>query len=339
MTVNDRTRELLLGYLLDALEENERQEVERQLESNPDLRDELDSIAATLEPLADTYTEHEPPHGLATRTCAIIVDQLAAPASAALPPAMAGEILPRSRWSLADAVVLAGICLSAAMLFFPAIAQSRYAARLAACQNNLRELGIALVDYSEKAGRGYFPKVPADGNQSFAGIYGPELRDRGYLADARFVLCPSSTVAAQCPDFEMPTLLEIDRAIGTELVMLHRRAGGSYAYSLGVVVAGQYRAARNEGRTHFVLMADSPSLRLAGYRSSNHGGRGQNFLYEDGHVRYVVECWSDTSLDNPFENRLGWPEAGIDANDAVIGPTYASPFVTHVTHTPNDRSR
>ncbi|MBP88582.1 MAG: hypothetical protein CMJ64_18015 [Planctomycetaceae bacterium] len=336
MTVNDRTRAQLLGYLLDALEDSERQEVERQLESNRDLRDELDSIATTLEPLAETYTEHDPPGGLAARTCTVVEDQLTVPASAAFPTSMAGEIRPRSRWCMADVVVLAGICLAAAMLFFPAIAQSRYSARLAGCENNLRELGIALINYSEKAGRGYFPKVPIEGNQAFAGIYGPVLRDSGYLSDPQYVICPSSTIAAHLADFEMPTLIEIDGASGTALIMIHRTAGGSYAYNLGVVVDGQYRAARNQGRTHFALMADSPSRQLAGYRSSNHGGRGQNFLYEDGHVQYVVECWSDTSQDHPFENRLGWTEAGVDANDAVVGPSFATPFVTNVS---NIRSR
>ena len=332
MTLNDRTRAQLLGYLLDALEDTEREEVEEQLETNPAWRIELDSIAATLEPLADTCVDHEPPRGLASRTCAMIEDQLAVPASAA----MAREIHPRSRWCLADVVVLAGICLAATMLFFPAIAHSRYAARLAACQNNLRELGIALVEYSEKAGRGYFPEVPTEGSQAFAGIYGPLLRDFGYLSDPRAVICPSSTMAKQPTDFEMPTLREIDDASGAALIMIHRTAGGSYAYSLGVVVDGKYRAARNEGRTHFVLMADSPNLQLAGYRSSNHGGRGQNFLFEDGHVQYVVECWADTSRDHPFENRLGWNEAGCDVNDSVVAPTYAAPFVNNIS---NIRSR
>ena len=333
MTLNDRTRAQLLGYLLDALEDREREEVEQQLATNRNWRVELDSIAATIEPLADTYLEQEPPNGLASRTCAIIEDQLAAPASAALPTMMAREIRPRSRWCLADAVVLAGICLAAAMLFFPAIVQSRYASRLAACQNNLREIGLALIDYSEKAGRGYFPEVPVEGQRSFAGIYGPILRDCGYLSDPRQVLCPSSTAAAQCADFEMPTLSDIDNASGTPLIVIQRTAGGSYAFSLGVVVDGKYRAVRNEGRTHFVLMADSPSRQLVGYRSSNHGGRGQNFLYEDGHVQYVVEWWTDTSQDHPFENRLGFTEAGIDIDDSVVGPTYASPFVTRVSNT------
>jgi hypothetical protein len=282
--------------------------------------------------LADTYVEHEPPCGLASQTCSLIEDQLATPASAALPAAMATEVRPRSRWCLADVVVLAGICLAAAMLFFPAIAQSRYAARITACENNLRELGIALIDYSEKAGRGYFPEIPITGNQAFAGVYGPILRDNGYLPDPKNVICPSSTLAAQHVRLEMPTLLQIDQASGTALIMIHRLTGGSYAYNLGVVVDGRYRAARNQGRTHFVLMADAPNLQHAGYRSSNHGGRGQNFLFEDGHVRYVVGCWTDASQDHPFENRLGWPEAGIDGNDAVIGPGPAPPFLTNVSH-------
>lgn len=332
MTVNDRTREQLLGYLLGALEDAERDEVERQFEHHPEWRDELDSLGTAVELLAETYIEHEPPAGLAAQTCRAIEDQQAVPATCAFPTSLSGDAPARSHWSMADVVVLAGICLAAAMLFFPAIAQSRYAARIAACQNQLRQLGMSLVDYSEKAGAGYFPAIPTEGNQSFAGRYGPELMDAGYLTDCQNVVCPSSTMAGEFRNFRMPTLVQIDEASGAALIVMQRQAGGSYAYSLGVVVDGQHRAVRNQGRTHYALMADAPNLRLPDYRSTNHGGRGQNFLYEDGHVQYVVQFWTDATQDHPFVNWLGWTEAGIGINDSVIAPSPSPPFVTHVSH-------
>lgn len=47
--MNDRIREQLLGYLLDALDDAERSEVEQQLEVSPELRTELESLATRFE--------------------------------------------------------------------------------------------------------------------------------------------------------------------------------------------------------------------------------------------------------------------------------------------------
>ena len=330
--MNDRIREQLLGYLLGALDDDERLEVEQQLEANPPWREELESLALSLEPLAETYEELEPPAGLAERTCSLIAGRTAVtPAGGkTLHPATRAEIRGRSRWSIADVVVMAGVCLAGAMLFFPVISQSRYAARLQACQNNLRELGFALIDYSEKAGRGHFPEVPVEGNRAVAGIYAPLLLDAGYLTDERQIICPSSALAQQTENWELSSLDEIDGASGQTLLLIQRSIGGSYGYSLGVVVNGLYRAPKNLGRSHFALMADAPSLQLAEYRSTNHGGRGNNILYEDGHTQYVVE--SCVEGDNPFVNRLGWREAGVDIDDAVVAPSFAPPFVTKVSY-------
>ena len=329
--MNDRIREQLLGYLLGALDDVERLEVEQQLETNPNWRDELESLALSLEPLAESYEEFEPPAGLAARTCSLIASRWkVTPAGKGLHPVTRAEVRGGSRWSIADVVVMAGICLAGAMLFFPVISQSRYAARLQACQNNLRELGFALIDFSEKAGQGYFPEVPIEGNRAVAGIYAPVLLDAGYLTDESRLICPSSALAQGADAWQLPTLGEIDRASGRTLLLIQRSIGGSYGYNLGVVVNGRHRAPRNLGRTHFALMADAPSLQLAGHRSTNHGGRGDNILYEDGHIRYVVESRSEG--DDPFVNRLGWMEAGIDADDAVVAPSFTPPFVTTVSY-------
>ncbi len=329
--MDDRIREQLLGYLLNALDETERVELDRQIAASPELQEELESIALTLEPLAETYEEFEPPAGLADRACSLVAATTSVtPAVSAMHPATHAEIRGRNRWSIADVVVMAGICLAGAMLFFPAISQSRYAARLQACQNNLRQLGFALVDFSEKAGNGYFPEVPTEGNRAVAGIYAPVLLDAGYLTEESSIVCPSSTLAEQPVLVKLPTLEEIDQATGRSLVIIQRSIGGSYGYSLGVMTNGHYRAPKNLGRSNFALMADAPSLQSAGYRSANHGGRGDNILYEDGHIRYVVE--SRIEGDDPFVNRLGWMEAGVDINDAVVAPSFTPPFVTNVSY-------
>ena len=329
--MNDRIREQLLGYLLDALDDAERTEVEQQLATNPDWNYELESLALTLEPLAETYEEFEPPAGLAERTTSMIAaGTKVTPATKGFGPVSRAESRSRNRWSIADVVVMAGICLSGSLLFFPAISQSRYAARLQACQNNLRELGFALIDYSEKAGQGYFPEVPIEGNRAVAGIYAPVLLDAGYLTDETRIICPSSTLVQQTVGWEVPSLEEIDQASGRTLILIQRSIGGSYGYNLGVVIDGRHRAPRNLGRTYFALMADAPSLQGVGSRGVNHGGNGDNILYEDGHIRYVVE--HRAGGDDPFVNRLGWTEAGVDANDAVVAPGFTPPFVTNVSY-------
>ena len=60
--------------------------------------------------------------------------------------------------------------------------------------------------------------------------------------------------------------------------------GGSYGYCIGYVDQGVYQPTRNLGRPGFAIMADAPCEDRPGRQSDNHGGRGQNVLFEDGHV-------------------------------------------------------
>ena len=70
---------------------------------------------------------------------------------------------PQSKqWSFADMVVAAGIFFAATMLFLPAMSQSRFAARVTACQNHLRQVGVGMNNYSMYYNE-YFPDVPVEG--------------------------------------------------------------------------------------------------------------------------------------------------------------------------------
>src|SRR3990172_2974710 len=131
-------REYLIGYLLDALEPQEQEMVEARLTSDPQLRRDLETLSRCLTPLAVDKAHHEPPLGLAHRTCHFVAVQaktMPAPPVVSVP----------SRWSMADLAMAAGIFLAATLLFWTAMNQSRFAARVAGCQDNLRRLRSAAI--------------------------------------------------------------------------------------------------------------------------------------------------------------------------------------------------
>jgi hypothetical protein len=226
-------REHLVGYLLGVLDDAERDQVRDHLERDPQLVRDLERIQAGLVPLEHARESWNPPPGLADRTCDRVA-QLRHPvmpargrAAAAMQPEPA-----RSRVTAADAVVVVGVVLAASILFFPAIINSRYQARVAACQNNLRQLGVGLRLYSQDTA-GCFPFVPAEGNRAVAGIYAPILIESGCLDEPRSLLCPSSRLAERPEEYQVPSLKQIDLARGEQLRRLWQIVGGSYGYCLG----------------------------------------------------------------------------------------------------------
>ncbi len=225
-------------------------------------------------------------------------------------------------WTRADFFVAAGVCLAVACLFFPAIANSRHHAQLAACQNNMRQLGTAMLQFSQEQG-GYFPVVPARGNYAAAGFYAPMLVEKGLINDGRVFLCPAkgSTVALQ-----MPSLHEIAQAQGPKLVRIHHTMGGDYAYSIGFVENGRLQGIRNEGRKQYAILADAPFDKTRNATIGTHG-RGQNVLFQDGGVRFVATRSRPGHPDDDlFQNDLGKVRAGLGREDCVLAPSYVSPL-------------
>ncbi len=317
-------RELLIGYLLDALEPAEHEVVSAQLSQDPQLRNELALLKRSLEPLAADKGHFIPPAGLAHRTCEFVARQTQ------VAPAEPVGGAARGRWTFADLAVAAGIFLAAATLFFPAVNQSRFAARLQNCQNNLREVGAALTNYSD-AHDGYFPNPPTDGRLAVAGIYAVMLNEHGFLPNSHVLLCPASTLAEHPGDFRVPTAKELKQCHQRQLARWHQLMGGSYGYNLGYMADGQYRPTKNLHRETFAIVADAPTLQ-APYFSSNHGGCGQNVLFEDGHVQYLNACSAQGCDDNIYLNDRGEMAPGLHVHDAVIGPSEARLLIVPLTH-------
>jgi anti-sigma factor RsiW len=323
----------LLGYLLGALEDDERAAVEEQLRGSAKLRRRLASLRRQIELLRGASCEFQPPPGLARRTCHFIAAFAEAPsgqpsataASRATPLPAPVQLPSGGSWRWSDVSVMAGIMVTAVLLVFPAIQSSRFRARVTACQENLQQLGTALVQYSEHHGK-YFPQVPQQGNLAAAGIYAPALLSDGLLDSPQRVLCPGSSLAAD-RSFQVPSLDQLQAASGRELGRLRSIMGGSYGYSLGYVENGRYVSTCNLSRPTFALMADAPSDTLPGFQSENHGGRGQNVLFEDGHVRFLTSSRPIEDGDDVFVNDTGLVAAGDQRNDSVVAGSAAAPLV------------
>jgi hypothetical protein len=325
-------REDLLGYLLGALDADEQCRIEGELANNPRLRLALERLRQCLEPLESVHeaADVEPPAGLAQRVCDAI-DAYAAecrPTPRSLLRARSAAAVRLRRYSASDGIVLSLVVLAAFTLILPALANSRYQARKAACQDNLRVLGEGLLGYSVREPGQRFPLVPISGSRSFAGVFAPVLFEYEMIGpEGSQVICPGPELAVDDTRWSVPTLREIDQAEKSVLQYLQDRAGGSYAYCVGYVENGRLQAVKNLNRSNFALLSDAPSYYLPDRRSANHGGRGQNVYYEDGHYAFVTDLRFAPGSDDPWRNRDGFAEAGKDRFDSVVLPSGMRPIV------------
>jgi hypothetical protein len=340
-------RDDLIGYVMGALDAPHHDALRHRIENSKELQQQLRCIERSLRPLRWAAPDVDPPEGLAIRTIQR-VGQLSRFSLAASDPmesalaGVAGPLAPRRdvapvaralsgnpealgsarRWTPADLFVAAGVCVAAACLFFPALLNSRYHADLSGCQNNMRLLGNALSSYSDFNG-GYFPLIPAKGNLSFAGVYAPKLAEKGLVQDGRVFWCPAKggTVVVK-----IPRLQDLMTARGPQLVTFHRTVGGDYAYTLGYMANGRLRGFQNRGRAQSALLADAPIERVRNVAIGSHG-RGQNVLFEDGHVGFLgTRTRPGTRGDDLFLNDSGLVYAGLHAEDSVLAPSPTSPL-------------
>lgn len=342
-------RDDLVGFLMGALDASEHEEIKRKLETDSSLREDLSKVERCLTPLSWDTAKYTPPSGLADRTCNMVAE-FAETGGVAMAAAGAAESAPgdgfddlvspakprqlRSAealaadsgdWTFSDFVVAAGICFAAACLFFPAILNSRYNSQLAHCQNNMRKLGQSLISYSEDNG-GYFPVIPDRGKLAVAGAYAAMLRDKGLVDDdqADILQCPSRD--RQTLIVRIPRPQDVNAAKGPQLIALQQAMGGDYAYPLGYLENGKLRGIRNQNRTGYVILADSPNG-LEGKHTGTHG-KGQNVLFEHGNVAfYASRTRLSNRNDDIFENDRGEVQAGMHSEDVVLAPSSTPPVI------------
>jgi len=335
-------REDLLGYLLSALEPHEMRAIEDELRQSPDLREELEMLRDAMHPLDDAMEQLpvvQSPPDLVARVMASLPprdDHDHGHECLMTPKNELNRSPIRNRW----ADILIGAMAIAALLAWviPAVARGRQEARRIACQNNLRQLGIAFSQFMMQNQLAALPDIATSGRESFAGMYAVRLADHELMPSASLRWCPE---IANDLRFAMSLVRSEDlrdadqRGDIDRLREIQRIAGGTYSYNLGVVDGDHYTAPRYEGRATFAVLGDSP---IAGAEFADgidvsklrwaHGDAHANLLYEDGSVRFVDLRSAATLPDHPFFNHRGSSEAGVNIDDASLAPSWRSPFIS-----------
>lgn len=320
--------ENLVGYLLDALDPADRRKVDQYLQKSPEAQRRLDVLRRALAPLAADRDVGEPPAGLAVRTLARVAEYRCRE----LPPAprvVSRPAVPVRWWRRADVLAAAGIFLCAVLLVPPGLHKARFQRDRIACQNNLRVLGQALLRYADGHDEA-FPDLThpsadprrqplAEGRPYPAGVFVPALLDAGVLdPEDVSVRCPGNGGRMRCER----TLAEIDAMSDDQLDGCAPRLVPCYAYNLGYHDGQPIVGLRRDGDV-LPLAGDAPPFPCTAGNSRNHGGAGQNVLFTDGHVGWLVG--RVFGGDDFFVNEANQPKAGIHRGDNVLGASGTRP--------------
>jgi hypothetical protein len=314
--------ENLIGYLLQALDDETVRHVEAQLEADEGARWRLEQLRLALEPLAGDKEEIAPPAGLAVRAIGRVAEYCCLSLSQA-PLAACRPSPPRSWWRRADLVVAAAVLLLATGLGMPALFRARVGASVVECENNLRVLGNALNDYQTIHHE--FPSVAGQRPRDAAGMVVPILASAGVLKDAGNVHCPGNGPAKPIA----MTLKQAHALSDEDFVRQAANLFPSYAYSLGYRDDEEHyfgpAVPPGEQASDFPMMADAPPPDGGLGNSANHGGLGQVILFADGHIRFVTIRTIGFQKDDIYRNKDNKVAAGLDPCDTVLGPSAAKP--------------
>jgi len=321
--------ENLVGYLLNAIEPDEQRAIQKELRENAETRRRLELVRQALEPLAADAEASDPPAGLWVRTLARVAEHRCrnlphAPSTLTYRPAAS-----RLSWRRADALAAAGILLCLGLLVPPALNYVRYRSEITECQNNMRGLHAALVDYSQRH-HGDFPDVAraAPEPRNVAGLFVSMLNEDHALPASVKVICPAiGKQPVSCLSLEQVKQLRPE-----EFAYYVHGLAGCYAYSLGYVDSDGIHGLRLEP-----VLDDSAYLPILADRapagvdqgdpgnSPNHGGYGQNVLYVDGHSRFCKKRTVGYGADDIFVNFDNKVAAGKMLWDTVLANSAAQP--------------
>jgi prepilin-type processing-associated H-X9-DG protein len=313
----------LAGYLLNALTEREKSEVEAYLAQHPEAHETLARLRSAMQPLALDKEGAAPPSNLIERTLARVAEHVCAQKSTpselpAAPAVRSHAIASRAWWRRLDVAVAA--CLLITLFGLGLITLGRLrgptsATMMAECKNNLRQFSVALHAYRDVHGR--FPDVSKEAPRNVAGMVVPILSDAGMLPKGASIRCPG----LGSPLTSQSSLGALRAMSDDEFKQLSPSLSMCYAYSLGYRdAAGDIHAPADAGcgsTTQTPLMSDRPPAEGVLTNSFNHAGSGQNVLFADGSVQFMV--LRTRADDDIFLNRDKLVAAGRDARDNVLG--------------------
>lgn len=305
--------ENLVGYAVGGLDEDEAQALAVQIEHDSALAERYArycEVVACLAPLRDKNDPPPPPHlhmHTIARLASVLTDlEPPPPRQSKLTPSALAKMVRFDRtnvpsvsrpapWRRVD--VLLALC--ATFLFVAlglvALGELHRKYQLVQCQNNLRQLFLALTDYAMR-GDERFPQIPADPPDNRASVFVQLLLERGSLVSTASTVCPVE-----------PTGLPFAYTLG------YRDSEGK------LCVLG--RLGDTVGHDLLPLAADYPTQCLISATITLHSphGTGGNVLFVGGHVRLCQHANVGLDNDDIYHNDAGQVRAGLHWADSVLG--------------------
>jgi len=232
---------------------------------------------------------------------------------AAITAAGDARAINRRPWSWLDLTVAGAIAVAVAVLFVPAIYQSRAMAQRTACQKNLQEIGTEMASYSNRHD-GYYPVVHPDDPVHVATAWAPMLVNTLPRGELTFI-CPSAPPIND-PNFHVPGVTELNSLDTAKLAQVSGHMSGHYGGTLGHKENGKYTAPRQSQSAELALAADAAGPNAT--NSPNHGGDGQYVAFGSGAVKYIKSTQIPGTDDNIYINSDGEEGPGTGPKDAVV---------------------
>jgi prepilin-type processing-associated H-X9-DG protein len=318
----------LIGYLLDALDPDDRVAVEAHLRASADAAARLEELRLAFAPLEADRESPAPPPGLVLQTLARVAEYVAEhepcreqpigaeavarslalqdeplafpapPRPLRAPPRDEPELTALGGRFRLDIVVAGCIALFACGLVFSAVGKLRERNQMVACQNTLRTIHVGLTGYADTNG-GRYPQVGVGVNAT-ADTFVRALADSGQMPVGFQPCCPAASTTP-----------------GTH---------ASYTYTLGYRTpdGGLWGLRRDDGlpgdHDLVPICADFPTpaaAPTAGPICTHRGG--MNVLFVGGNVRTTDSALVGPSGDDIFRNLFGAVAAGSGRRDSVLG--------------------
>lgn len=301
--MTDSIHQQLLGHLLGALDDDEQEWVEERLQHDEEYRRHWIALRRQMAPLLALRPDADPPPGLAQQTCRLVASY----ATFAPKPEikskrkMSPDCEPSDRHAHSGWLDLAAaimILIVIGILVPPAIQNSRFQSRLAACQGKLRQVGLGLTQYGFHHGNQVSQLANNERLTDTGRAAVQLLRDRLAPDDGQNV-CTDAWLAVQ-------GALQHSRRVGSQTsgVALGPKNASPSAWSQTTQVSnknwsGNWRNGTNNDAADpppatVALLADAPSADLPG-QIDVHDGQGRNMFFEDGHVNFVPSDRRDTA--------------------------------------------
>ncbi|MEN6405187.1 MAG: hypothetical protein ABFC77_01825 [Thermoguttaceae bacterium] len=284
--MNEPLHHQLLGHLLGALDDDEQRNADARLQRDPQYRRLWREWRRRLIPLDAVRPDFEPPAGLADRTCRYVAAFGFDDATSSRRRRFSGKMTPspappvgRSRAGLLDVAAVATVLLLAAALILPALNDSRFNSRVAACQNNMRQFGLALSQYSRDQ-LNDLEDLAVNGRLTRAGEHAAWLLRAGEPETACSDVWLSIQGALRGSANLKPATKFPFRDV-REWV-----AQNDEPVDLWRVGTSDDRPAETSP-LQSPLLADAPGVNVPGQHIAVHDGQGRNAMFEDGHVNFL----------------------------------------------------